>query len=443
MPSPKLRPHLWRYTFNAYRALPITFLRRVVLGRDPYWRQYFWSRWGYFPKEVREAVRGRRVLWIDALSGGEVTQIVTFCRKLRDALPDWVLMLSTNSHYSYEFARTNLCVDFVIDTPWDCRGPVKRALDRVGPAALVCVENVTCPVLLQEAKRRGVTTILVSGLMSKDIHLHPMLHRTMEESPFGDLDWIGAKSQEDTQGFIDQGARPERVVVTGNMKFDPEYLEVPEEMRARMRTELRLAPQEPVLLAASLHPGEEELVGKAYIEARLAIPGLRLVLVPRYQFYVDEMIEKLRALGLSCVRKTSLAGQWVDREKVIVVDTFGELSRLYAIASAVFLGGSMYRRNVLGLGQNIIEPLIQRVPIFFGPFMNLWRDITNELKSEWPGVEVTTSDELRKGLCEVLNSNSGCADRIRRRVDAIIWEHRNDVVQNVKMITEVLSSIPQ
>lgn len=429
----RLQLHQWRYMLNGYRALPITFFRRVVMGRDPYWRQYFWSRWGYVPKDVTMAVQGQRVLWIDALSGGEVTQIVTFCRKLHDALPDWVLVLSTNNRYSFDFAKANLTVDFVIDTPWDCRGPVRRGLNQLNPVALVCVDSVTCPVLVREAGRRGVTTILVSGLMSKNIHLHPMFQRSVEQSPFCDLDWIGAKSEEDAQGFTDRGARPERVRVTGNMKFDLDYLRVSETERTQLRTALRLAPQEPVLLAASLHPEEEELVGEAYLEARRVVSGLRLVLVPRYQFHADEMMDKLRALGLSCVRKTSLAGQPVDGQQVVVVDTFGELNRLYAIASVVFLGGSTYRRNILGLGQNPIEPLVQKQPLFFGPFMNLWPEITEELKTVWAGVEITTAKELAAGIIDVLE-NPVLPFKLVERIEGILAAHRDDVTRNVELV---------
>lgn len=438
MTIPPWRPRHWRYALRAYGQIPVTFLRRVVLSRDSYWRGYFWSRWGYFPEEALAAVRGGPVVWIDAISGGEVTQIVTFCRLLRTTLPGYRFLLSTNNRYSYEFAMTTLSVDAVVDSPWDCRGPVKRALSGVSPVALIAVENLTSPVLFREARSRRITTLLVSGLMSRDFHLHPMMRRTMEWRPFGWLDWIGAKSEEDAKGFVTMGALSERVMVTGNMKFDFDYLHVPEAECSRLRAALHLSPQEPVFLAASLHPREEELVGEAYLEARRAITGLRLVLVPRYQFHVDEMMEKLKALGLSCVRKTSLPGQEGGGDRVIVVDTFGELNRLYAIASVVFLGGSTYRRNVLGLGQNPIEPLMHKRPLFFGPFMNLWREITEELKGVWAGVEITSSKELAAGVIAVFE-DPFLTSRIAEGIETILSTHREDVARNVNLLLRALS----
>jgi 3-deoxy-D-manno-octulosonic-acid transferase len=428
-----------RYTLKAYGYLPITCFRRVVFGNDPYWRQYFWSRWGYVPTEVLMARRARPVVWIDALSGGEVTQLVTFCRTLHDALPGWSIVLSTNTSYSYRFARANLAVDGVMDTPWDCRGPVRRALRTLAPQALVCVENLTCPLLVREAARQGVKTFLVSGLMSHDMHLHPMMRRTTELSPYHHLDWIGAKSTEDAQGFAARGARRERVVVTGNMKFDLDYLRVPEEVRRGFLATLQLGPDEPTFLAGSVHPGEEELVADAYLEARKAVPGLRLLLVPRYQAHAAGMIQRLNARGLPCLLKSSLGHGTLVNGHVIVVDTFGELARLYSIASVIFLGGSLYRRNVVGLGQNPIEPLSQRRPLLFGPFMNLWRGITNELKAVWPGVEVTTAKELADGTVAVL-SDQTLRERLDQKVESILAQHRDDVANNVRLVAAALAS---
>lgn len=433
----KFRLHRWRYALNAYRALPITFVRRVLFGRDPYWRQYFWSRWGYPPKAMLQAIGRRQVLWIDALSGGEVTQTVTFCRMLREASPALAIVLSTNNRYSHEFAKANLAVDYVFDSPWDCPGPVRRVLRRINPTVLVCVESLTSPILVREAKRMGITTVFVSALMSKDIELHPMYHRIVEEEVFGELDWIGVKSQDDVRGFVRQGAEPERVVVTGNMKFDLEFLQVSSAQKEQLRAAVGLSKGEPVLLAASVHLGEEELVADAYLQIRQTVPALRLVLVPRYRFHVAEMTRQLDTRGLAWILKSSLRHEEEAVGRVVVVDTFGELAKLYAIATVVFLGGSTYCRNVLGLGQNIIEPLVHRRPIFFGPFMHLWPEITKELKSVWEGFEVKTARELASGAVVAL-TDSALTARLEGKIDEIMNAHRNDVGRNVELVRNVL-----
>ena len=422
-----------RYAQAAYRALPVTFARRVVVGRDPYWRRYFWSRWGFVPAAVRAAVAGRRVIFLDAISGGEVTQMVTFCRRLREACPDCALVLSTNNRYSYEFATKNLAVDAIIDSPWDLQGPVRRVLGTLAPAAVVAIENLTSPVLFAEARARRIPTLLVSGLMSANFERHPMLERTLEAHGFRELSQVGAKTADDMRGYVAQGVPAERIAVTGNMKFDLDYLHVGDEERTALHDALQLSAGEPVLLAASLHPGEEELVGEAYVEARRSVPGLRLVLVPRYAAHAAAMIARLGGFGLTCVLRTTLDHARAGADDVIVVDTFGELNRLYALSSTVFLGGTTYLRNAVGAGQNPIEPLAQRKPLFFGPHMGLWRSITDSLKAVWPGVEVTTAKELAAGVVAVWE-DAALSARLRETVDAILAEHRDDVAKNVALV---------
>jgi len=432
------RPLQWRYSLKAYTYLPTTFIRRVVWGKDPYWKRYFWSRWGFLPADLLLAARAKKTIWIDALSGGEVTQLVTFCKMLRGLFPEYNIILSTNNRYSYEFAVARLGVDHVIDVPWDCLGPVRRALHAVSPLALVCVENVTSPVLVQEAKRMGILTLLVSGLMSKNVQLHPLSGRAMEMLPYRLVDWIGAKTGDDVDGFIALGANPSRTVVTGNMKFDLDYLCVPAEEQKRLCNELSINPKESVLLAASLHPGEEQLVGKAYVELTKTHPSLRLIVVPRYAFHADPMAETLGSLGLSCIKKTDLPNGRLRDRQVILVDTFGELSRLYSVASAVFIGGSTFLRNVVGFGQNIIEPLVNQKPLFFGTYMNLWKEITEDLRKEWPGVQVSSSEELASGLHEVF-TDLGLRGRLEMKAAEIIGRHREDIRRNVEMVKLAIS----
>ncbi len=427
------------YVRRAYGSLPITFVRRVVFGQDPYWRRYFWSRWGWVPAEVRTAVSGGPVLWIDAISGGEVTQAVTFCKLLRAAVPTVRMLLCTNNRYSYDFAMNHLSVDAVMDSPWDCEGPVNRALNAIKPTAVIAVENVSSPVLFCQAHRRGITTMLVSGLMSKGFDRHPMLRRTIEHPPFAILDAIGAKTDEDADGFVAFGADPSRVHLTGNMKFDADYIAVSPDQRLAWYQRVGLTPDHPMFLGASLHPGEERLVGEAYLTVRQHWPQLELVLVPRYAAHIEQMEQSVASLGVATVRKTQLASRPRRAGEAVIVDTFGELSHLYAIATAAFLGGSAYLRNVVGLGQSIVEPLIHQIPVFFGPYMNLWRDLTQELTSVWPNLQVTTPEALADGLCRLLQ-DPALVGRLRAKAAELVGQHQDDIAHNVEMVVNHLQA---
>jgi 3-deoxy-D-manno-octulosonic-acid transferase len=149
------------------------------------------------------------------------------------------------------------------------------------------------------------------------------------------------------------------------------------------------------------------------------------------------MIEALARLGLRGHRKTNLPSGPLGSDDVVVVDTFGELNRLYAIASVAFLGGTTYVRNELGLGQNPIEPLIQGCRLFFGPVMGLWGEITAPLKEMWGGVEVSTPKELAAGTVAMLE-DAALARRFEQTVAAVLAPHRGDVERNVALVRRVV-----
>src|SRR5206468_2202741 len=160
-----------------------------------------------------------------------------------------------------------------------------------------------------------------------------------------------------------------------------------------LKAELGIASNVPTLLAASIHPGEDEIVVNGWLAARAEAPSLRLVLVPRYGFDVPRALAVLDHRGVPSILRSKLPEEPAG-DRVVVVDTFGELSRLYATASIIFVGGSLYRRNVVGFGQNLVEPLVHGVPVLFGPYMTLWSEITESLRKTWPPVEVSDAGGL-------------------------------------------------
>ena len=421
----------WTLALHAYRSMPITFARRVVFGRDPYWRRYFWARWGFLDARTRAAARGGPVLWIEALSGGEVTQSTTFCRELRRALPGWRLVLSTNSRYSFEFAERHLDVDAVFDSPWDLPGPTRRALRALRPAALVMIQQVTCPVLVREARRRRIRTILVSGHMGDDVIGHPMFLRSLDNGILEEIDVIGARSDDCARSFLARGVSPTRLTVTGNMKFDLEFLRVPPAARDALRAEIGLSASGPVLVAGSVHPGEDAVVVEAFARARRIVPDLRLVIAPRYPAEASSVVEALRRHGLAYALRSDRRMPRPD--EAIVVDTFGELSRLYSIASLVYVGGTLVRRDGVGLGQNMVEPVAQGKAVVFGPNTNLWLQITEALRKEWPGVEVDSVETLARAI-EDIHRDDRLRARLQRGALAVVDAHRNDVRANVDLV---------
>ncbi|MBI3075982.1 MAG: hypothetical protein HYY85_03180 [Deltaproteobacteria bacterium] len=427
-----------RHVLKAYGYLPVTFTKRALLGRDPYWRQYFWSRWGVPPPALEREVAGRRTLWIDARSGGEVTQCFTFCRLLRARFPDHLILFSTNSHDALQAARRLPGVDHVFDSPWDLVSVSRRLLGRLRPRALIFIENAPHVSLIREARRAGVRTILCSAFMSRRWEEHPQMARALLRGSQRDLDAIGAKEEVDAEGFRRLGVEASRIRVTGNLKYDIEEIRLMPARRQEVRQEFGFTSGDVVFVAGSLNEGEIRPIIRAYQLAARALGDLVLVLVPRYRQGAATAAAALDAEGMPFVLR-SREGPLPRGTRVLVVDTFGELGRLYGVAQAAFLGATLVPLNRLGYGQNVIEPIIQETPTFFGRFCYHWADLTARLRGAWDGLDVRTPEELAEGLV-YLHSHPEVVEEIRKVCRQIADENAGAAARTVAFIAELLGA---
>lgn len=391
------------YAIRIYLQLPITFFNRVVFGREPYWRTCFWNKWGFISRNIGRLAEERKRIWIDVLSGGEVMQIFSFVRILKGLLPDHDIVVSTNNKYSYDVAKGIREVSYVFDTPWDLRHTVRRAIKRVRPEALICIENAPFPVLLQQAQKMRVKTILCSGFMSKDYDKHENLWRAVPLGSYNYLDFVGAKSKEDAAGFAGLGIKPEKITIVGNMRFDPEFQRLSATDRENLRRELRIPNGFKIFVAGSVRVKEEGVILDGFSRAKKRYGDLFLLLAPSFFSPELDIDGTAKRLGLKTYLRSKVDGKTSLDADGLIVDTFGELSRLYSLADFIFIGGSLNPASRLGYGNNIIEPLVHGRPIFFGPYMNRWTEITESLKSIFPGLEVRTASELAENLIFLMN----------------------------------------
>ena len=423
------------FILKAYAYLPVTFLRRVVLGKDLYFRRLFWSRWGFLPKELKRLAQSRPTIWIEALSGGENTQIVTFVKRLRGLFPDVNLILSTNNRYSFEFSSKRKDLDFVFDSPWDLRHVVRRGLRTLRPAALLFIENCSYPVLCREARRAGVRTILLSGFMSHGYERHEIVARSIPRGFHRFLDDIGVKSEADADGYRRLGAPPRKIRVVGEMKYDLDFLWLSEEERRTMRADLGIRPDAPVFVAGSIRAGEDEIILEAFRRVREEFPEFRLLMAPSYYGNTMKMKDVFLKAGFDYQRKTALDAGELPKDAVLIVDTFGELARLYGIGTVNFIGASIIPKGKLAFGHNPIEPLIHGRPLLFGPHMNHWGEITEILLDADPGLQVRTAEEMAGTILRLLRDPNAMR-RVCQAADQVVAPNADAVETNLAFAIE-------
>lgn len=348
------------------------------------------ERLGSLPASLRAKCQGREVLWVHAVSVGETTAAKPLIAELRKRRPHAVIVLSQITETGRETAAS-AGADGLFYLPLDTPPVLGRVLDQLRPRLLVTIDTELWPNLFWVARRRGVKVAVANGRISDRSYRRIRRFRAgwVYRWVLSNADRLLMQSPLDAERIRTLGAPAERVQVTGNLKSDEAYPEVTTDDLAALRSEFGLG-HAPVLLAGSTGPGEEAILLAAWQRLREQWPELRLILVPRAIDRVGEILRLVAAIGASGVRRSELpaqAGRSLAEQSVIVVDTIGELARLYALAEVVFVGRSLIP---LG-GSNVLQAAAQGKPVLSGPYVNNVRDSVALLTE--PGVCRIVRDE--------------------------------------------------
>jgi len=306
--------------------------------------------------------------WIHAVSVGEAATAVPLVEAITRRWPQLGIVMTTVTPTGARIVADRLAGRAVHRYfPIDLPGPVRRALDAVNPRFFLCMETELWPNLLRGLAARGVPSMIANGRISDRSFRRYRLVRFFTARMLAHVRVLAMQSEEDARRIIALGARPERVVVTGNIKSDL----IPPEGGgdALWQRLLGLADGEPVWVAGSTHRGEEAIVLDVYLHLRARMPTLTLVLAPRHPERVAEVERLVRERRLQPVRRSELPKSQA-RGAVIIVDTVGELAQIYRVASVVFVGGSLAPTG----GHNMLEPALLRKPVLFGPHTTNFRE---------------------------------------------------------------------
>ena len=330
----------------------------------------YWHRW---PERFGfvERLPSRRVLWLHAVSVGEVRSAAPLVSALVERYPKHRLVVTTMTPTGSRQVR-ELFGDRVSHcyVPYDFPGAVRRFLDRVRPEAAVIAETEFWPNLFAECGRRRIPLLLVNGRVSQASLRGYLRVPSIARAMLGNADLLCAQTRVDAQRLRNLGAPEHLVHVTGNLKFDVELpAQLLEEAR---RLRAYWGRGRPVWIAASTHAGEERKILGAFAWLKRRYVDLLLVLVPRHPERFHAVARLCRRRGLTVALRSGTPAELPTGTEVLVGDTMGELQRLYAAADVAFIGGSLVPHG----GQNLLEACAVHVPVVFGPHMFHFEEIS-------------------------------------------------------------------
>jgi 3-deoxy-D-manno-octulosonic-acid transferase len=368
--------------------LPFEYRKRPKDLRQRWLREKF----GFFNYSL--VPRPPSLIWVHAVSVGEVIASLPLLQKLKDRYPSVSLVLSTITDTGQRVAMGKVPEGTkVIYLPFDFSFILKRTLKNIQPALFITIETELWPNLLMTLKKRKIPAVVMNGRISDDSFKG---YKRVKFFMLGIISCVDLFCMQDAvyaERIKGLGAPEDKIRVLGSFKFDTApSLNVPEWTKLIAH---------PVVIAGSTHRGEEELIVSSYIELRKDFPDLTLIIAPRHPERFGEVEELAKTKGLSYVKSSQLIHPFAHSpiHQTIILDAVGELASVYSVSDVAVIGGSFIEHG----GQNLLEPAYWAKPIICGPHMENF-PFAKEFYERGAAME-TDSSSLREKLKELLQSS--------------------------------------
>jgi 3-deoxy-D-manno-octulosonic-acid transferase len=389
-------------------------LAALVLGA-PYWlarmatsgryRAGLRGRLGVVPAALRAGVAGKQVVWVHAVSVGEVLAATRLVAELSAALGDgWVVVVSTTTATGQALAKERFGAERVFFYPLDLGWAARAYLKALRPRMLVLMESELWPRMLVECERAGIPVAVANARVSDRSFARGVRVRGVWGRMLRRVGLFLAQSEEDAGRLVEMGARVERVRAVGNLKYD---VRAPEQSRVAGLIR-EIAGGRPVIVAGSTVDrmgggslSEDEIVIQAWNGALRRDPGALLVLAPRHPerfAEVESVASKFRLQKVSELAAMGAASGDHGSVEILLLDTIGDLAAVYGVADVAFVGGSLVAKG----GHNPLEPAQFGVPVVMGPSYENFRDVVERMRAAGGIRIVKDGEDLARTLVELL-----------------------------------------
>lgn len=391
---------------------------------------------GFFPEHALDKVEKKDCIWVHAASVGEIVATSPLIKEFRKEFPKSPILVSVVTTSGYEMANriikdADAIIYFPLDLPW-LAGHVLR---RIRPRVFLPVETELWPNFLRTARKIHVPVMMVNGRISdKSVKQYKHLHSLLRNM-IGTVKLFAMQSPIDAEYIMRLGAPQELVTVTGNTKFDQTYTDVSPEEKQKIIEEMGLSKNDGIFLAGSTHRGEEEAVLQAFKAVRETHPHARLVIAPRELLRTMEVVHLCRKAGFSVTTRTKLQNEAPQDEDIVILDTIGELGKVYSISDVVFVGGSLVPHG----GHNILEPAAHGKAIIVGSHMFNFKDTYALFKNRDACLTVKNGEELAKQVTRLFDEPEH-RHRMEEETRAIVRENKGASRKSAILLHQMLES---
>src|SRR5882724_1548032 len=363
-------------------SAPWWLVRMATSGR---YRNGLRQRLGGVPAALRTVAARGPVVWVHAVSVGEVLAASRLIAELQQALPGWEIVVSTTTQTGQQLAQERMGAERVFYFPFDFAWIVRRYLRALQPKMLVLMESELWPRVLVECERAHVPVVVVNARVSDRSLPRYRLLRLLWRPLLQKLTLLLTQTEQDAQRWISIGAPADRVRVSGNLKYD---VRAPQMSELTVLLQKHLPREAKVLVCGSTLPNEEEMLLDCW---KTLGSDAVMVVAPRHPERFDAVDRLIAECGFTPVRLSAWRSRPVEitNGSVLLLDSIGDLAALYSLATLAFVGGSLVDSG----GHNPLEPAQFGVPVVMGEHYANFRAMVDAMRAA-DAIRIVSRDDL-------------------------------------------------
>ena len=354
--------------------LPIYYVIRVFNGKFLYgWRE----KLGFF----KQPDLGKKVIMYHGVSVGEIIALENLIKKTKETFPDYKIVVTTGTKTGQDTAvkKYSNIADYITYFPYDIPLAVTKFLNKINPAVVLIAETEIWPVFADCCKKRNIPLYTINGRISDSTYRLYKLLKGFFKHVFVNYTEILTQSNEDRTKLISIGAPEEHTHVMKNLKFD---------VKKSAETVSIENDNNRIIIAGSTHHGENEIIIDTFVQLKKDFPDIKLLIAPRHLQRVPQIKDLIKKTKLTFGTRSN--NDNFKEKDIIILDTIGELSKMYAICEFAFIGGSFNKTG----GHNPLEAVVYSKPAISGPSIHNFRDIYWILGRTKAGKVVKNPQEL-------------------------------------------------
>jgi 3-deoxy-D-manno-octulosonic-acid transferase len=385
---------------------------------------------------------GRPVIWIHCVSVGEAQAARPLVKGLRDLFPHHRLVVSTITQTGQNLAREifRQDVDRIFYFPFDWRWIVRKTLTAINPTAVLIMETELWPGFLRECGIKQIPVAIVNGRLSPQSFRRYRMIKGFMTRVLSSISLAIMQTEADAERLRYLGMDPSKTKVSGNLKFDAGTVAVNDPLTAAFRERFRME-NTPLILAASTHSPEERIILAAFKHiTSTSSPGVQLMIAPRHPERFNEVAGLIESAGFRWIRRSAQQTSEDSKAQVILLDSIGELQAMYALASVVFVGGSIAKSG----GHNILEPAAVGACIITGSYTHNFHQILQTFVKADAVIQLPRIPEPEAPLAlantiSPLLANRERRDELGKRAQTLVHENRGATQRALNLLETIIA----